>query len=361
MRKNKNLTSFFVLSIFLTNIFLINIKWNYNVKIVFSIKFYYFLLNKIPNKSFGLFHIFHQNSRCKLCSYEVKSINSNSNNNDIILGSVLKQYRNFFPLIQTLRSVKCKAVFFVFFDERSFSKLPYIFINEFENCGVNLIKIGNLRIESIKVLQFYRYFIYNLFLKEKKCNRILSIDMYDTLFQGDPFNDKIFEDKIYFTLENARFKDNVVNMRWIKRITNKTANLQYNEKTIINGGTIIGGYIPYLVFLEIFLTITNFPKVLDQPVDDQGFINIIFYDGLLNMKSVKSDILSPLDGFGNIFCMTNLKINWTFPNIMYPKSKIFFYIVHQIYRKQNICHSFLKICPPINDFYSKNDYLKCQR
>lgn len=358
----RNMKHFFFPTLIYLFIFInLNIFFNYKeIKFAFSI--FYFFLDNVPNKFFLLNNIFKSYDNCKICMFESKSLSQNSCKQDIIIGSVLKKYRNFYPLVQTIRSVKCEAIIFLFFDDRSFKNLPTVFFDQYINCGINILNIGRLEINSVKILQFYRYFIYLLFLRSAKFSRVLSIDVYDTLFQGDPFNIFIKTSHIYFTLENTKFKYNFCNMNWIKTITNKTANIQYGNKSVINGGTIIGGYQPYYSFLKIFMNLTKFPKHLDQPIDDQGFINFIFYDSYLSNNGINAKLLDPNEGFGNIFCMKKLKINWTFPIIKMPDSDIYFFIVHQIYQKPKICSSFLKLCPPINNYYIDiNKYLKCKR
>lgn len=301
------------------------------------------------------------NNKCILCKVTIRSHNQNSSPKDVIIGSAFVRCRNYMLVVRTLRSIGCLAQFFMIVDKMFFNQMPKENIEFLENCGCHIINVGKNEIQKPMNLHYYRYFCYKNFLEKKTgINRVMSLDIYDAVFQGDPFTTSIESDSMYYTTEAATINSNGCNANWVRYALNNSAEYPaIKNKFIVNGGIMLGGYKPYMCFVKLFLNYTKYSISKSFPIGDQGFINVIAYRNMVAQHGFKQYVLTYENGYANLFLMTNMKLNWTFGKVKSYKNQEYFLILHQIYRIPALCRSIVNICPPLK--YMKNGYLDCAK
>lgn len=299
------------------------------------------------------------NNKCILCNVPVRSHNQNSSSNDAIIGSAFVQCRNYMLVVRTLRSIGCLAQFFMIVDDLFFNQLPKANIEFLKNCGCIIVNTGQSQIRVPQNLHYYRYFCYRNFLEKKtEFSRVMSLDIYDVVFQGDPFTTHIVIDSIYYTTEAATIESNSCNAGWVRYAMNNTGDFNsMKDKFIINGGIILGGYKPYMCFIKLFLDFTKYSKDKSYPIGDQGFINVIVYRNMVAQHGFKQYVLTYNHGYANLYLMSDMNLNWTLGKVKSFDSHEYFLILHQIYRIPELCRSIVISCPPLS--YMKKGYLDC--
>jgi len=145
-------------------------------------------------------------------------------------------------------------------------------------------------------MMYYRFELYNDYLKKNIFNKVLLSDINDVIFQEDPFSINFTED-LYCALEQSILSDNNnhssrLNMRWIDECNHLSENNynNYKNKYVVCAGTILGNYDGIIKYLEFYKDTQNI-----KIVNDQGFLNVYVYNFLSSKKCLefkKSKILT---------------------------------------------------------------------
>ena len=131
------------------------------------------------------------------------------------------------------------------------------------------------------IMMYYRYELYNDYLKKNTFNKVLLSDVNDVIFQEDPFSIN-FTEEMYCALEQSILSDNnngssLLNMRWINECNHLSENNynNYKDKYIVCAGTILGSYPGIIKYLEFYKYIQQ-----SKIVNDQGLLNVYVYNCL---------------------------------------------------------------------------------
>ena len=153
-------------------------------------------------------HIFN-NKTCQTCDFEQSnsSRRSNSSPNDVIMSIAIRKIDNLEYFIKTLRATGCKATVILFVSNDVINKKSQDEIAKLRNCGVQFINIGEAYFFEKRNIFYFRYICYKNFLQNNidVVNRVIILDMFDTVFQHDPFKEDFNGDKVFLSYENMSY------------------------------------------------------------------------------------------------------------------------------------------------------------
>jgi hypothetical protein len=154
------------------------------------------------------------------------------------------------------------------------------------DCGVQFIDLGwnpiaELSVDLLRQLVYRRFLVAN----EEYVDRVLVADLFDTLFQKDPFTEYFQRDRVYYSDEGYPIGAESSNRYWVREllpmveavfgVENITDGMkgQIFKHTIVNGGLMGGGLRPFLEHLEFMMKMGNLVTL--RPLStDQGFLNV---------------------------------------------------------------------------------------
>ena len=304
---------------------------------------------------------------CEHClfNYSNNGTIPDSSNRDLILSMAIGYPFNLYPFIESLRATKCKARVVIFIDSSLFKEIDYKYIESISKCGVQFIDAGSYIPKTYDDMYYYRYLLYESFLKmnEPLIDRVIVVDLYDTLFQHDPFTLSFNKDYLYLSDEGYKIKIARYNVIQINRSLFGVASTLYpssklNEiiesvikKETINGGIQAGGVKQMINFLCLMKQFGNYRTFLAKG-DDQGFINIVVHSGVLKricnyeLVSPNSSFMTSIALYSHIrkdpFSMQNETFGYFSRGGYIPA------ILHQVDRSPAIIGSYLSLCPNIN-------------
>lgn len=291
--------------------------------------------------------------KCKFCSFKPNPhFKRTSTRRDAIFTFANKRLFNLIPFIQTLRTTGCICRFLLFIDNTTFFQYSQKFFTPVYDCGIEIINIGNISMLSEHQAWYKRHVIFNLYLKHHKFefDRIIFCDLFDTVFQHDPFSDSFLQNILYVSSEGYKNKRCSCKV-WIKPgidFLNKSQE-QYNQVLkgdVINGGIQAGSPNVLLELTSLMIQSGN-PKTLDVYVPDQGFLNIIIFIGPLN-KKVNISIIHPDSDFISSMIHYTKPIDRKFPFFSFGNFSLGHgvpAIIHQYDRSKKIKKALFNVCP----------------
>ena len=314
-------------------------------------------------KNLSLIPYNYENStNCLLCNYEPHNVLPNSTPRDVIVNLVFGNPVNILPFIRTLRTTKSKASCVFIIESGSYHNLNEQTKNFMSNCGIQAITF-DWPATKIKVYRkCYLFHLIELFLRSNQMNinRVSIMDLFDTVFQGDPFNELLPKNAIHIVDEGATYEGNGY-------IANK--NRQYlsafdpdfnftNE--IIKTKFWCSGYMegPIQHMITLLMVFSSALVPVDLAADQGGF-NYINVSGKIQKALIP--VAPPNDNIERVRHSSHFKLDESFPNVtaMYNK-KLTATVIHHYYRSNdNFKISLLKACPRPDS--NSNDYLsKCK-
>ena len=109
------------------------------------------------------------NSKCHPCNFGVfvdARNPSNSNEKDLILTVGFNKLQNLYCFARTARTVGYKGRIVVFTNNNAVRNKPEYYFKNIENCGVQVINVGDYVPQNPKGLYFYRYTLYSTFIND---------------------------------------------------------------------------------------------------------------------------------------------------------------------------------------------------
>lgn len=211
---------------------------------------------------------------CILCNNPEKHNKIKSNPNDLALTFGFgEKIHNFLTWLRNLRSTGCVCGVLIFIDKGYLNNFNKEVLAEIQKCGAFFIKLNSFEgldartLRTLVILSFldtYRYYF----------DRIMINDIFDTYFQGDPFDEHLPRDKISLSVEEVTFEVH----EWARKqqilTDDNYSDDFYNSKMLINGGVLIG---PAIKMYELYLKMFD-PKIFfREGVNDQSILNYVVY------------------------------------------------------------------------------------
>lgn len=316
-------------------------------------------------KSTNLDSIFNANNNCSFCIFTVRNRHiPNSSPKDVIMSSMFSKSFNLIPSLRSLRTTGSKCGVIIFTDSKLYHQINEALFTFLKNCGCLMVNAGELLTSTKKKLFMARNLVIYEFLKLNYLylSRIIIIDLYDTIFQGDPFNDYFLNDTIGLSLETTKIQGD-----HIKGISilfgQKKANQLCLKRKIINCGTIIGTSHVVLKFLDLFietankLSDTDYKELVDTGFPDQSIVNALVCGQILDEHGIKYHLYTVHEDYVSLHKIyRNKTLNLTLGNFIYDSS-YYPLLVHLFDRSKMFCQSVLNACPQTFDI--PFEYIRC--
>lgn len=367
---------FLILNIFFISIFVISLiyllfrRYYRLEKVIGKIKIDSLFYRNYNNSQFYLSPTPKSFSKCQLCNFKPygKSI-PNSSERDAILTIGTNKLLNLVLFIKTLRTTGSKCRFILFANNKVFSNYKSDFFRTIDDCGVEIINIGDtspdFRASHIRFMIFKEFLIKNRNL----IDRVFLCDLYDTVVQHDPFITE-FGNSLYLNDEGFLIKQSPINSGWIYagfkewKIENEPIlkfdetlkkNI-YNQK-ILNSGVQAGTTDIMIKFCSIMCSSIN--KKTFQPFfpHDQAFQNMVVYSGYLDKRINYKILKTNTEFFASIDLISRIIDNST-EKLVFGDIKVDGGnpgILHQYDRSKKIRELLLEVCPNLNNF---TDYIR---
>lgn len=300
---------------------------------------------------------------CPICNMKTRNSKHNSSPRDLVTTSTFNKIYNIVPFIRTLRTVGCIARIILITDSIATSKLNNGNMSSFIGyCGVQVVNVGIISGKR-SFLLCSRNIILHDFLKNKRniIDRILIADLYDTIFQGDPFTEDLDRNKLGISEETQAFDQQQASA--IKKILGNLLGNEISKLKVLNAGTLIGGYDVIFSFLLSFVNyFFSFSKeereIHEKTVDiiDQVYVNILLHCNISKLAIRKYKINDLYITCWNIF---NWKFNKQFSNFTVD-NKVYPLVIHLFDRIGETVISLLQTCPqtfPQADSYVRESHL----
>ena len=310
-------------------------------------------------------------NKCKLCDFVIDNNGTipNSSERDVILLVSFRKLYNLFPFVHSIRTTGCKARIIVFLDQIAELSQTEQFYQQMKDCGVQFIRLYNYDPKFLDDVYYYRYIIYHnfLYINQDLIDRVIAIDLFDSIAQQDPFTLSFRTDQMYFSNEGYSLKENDFNLKTLefafeglKKINEsfKRSDVNYHEliqQPIINGGIQAGGIKPFLLFSE-FMTRIGDPTTMAAYGPDQAFLNYYLHTGAFD------DLFQYEIDFHKTAFISTIGVWLTDEDNVFPTSAelgnfergdVKPAIIHQFDRSQVLFDAVIKACPNdsnINDY-----------
>lgn len=274
---------------------------------------------------------------------------ANSSPRDLIISLISGGYVNFMTYVRTLRSTGCKATVIVLIDDKCYNRLSNRERQVLDECGINLINYGDITPVFKKYIYETRLILmYGIILTyRKQFDRVIIADIFDTIFQSDPFIPGFNNNTMCFTTEGYfNNNDPTNNTKWIKVADPdyfKDIHF-YDDKIVINGGLFFGSTDGILLFFKLFLSLKVFDDFTVKTVD-QGYMNYLYHRGIFMKNGLNLTLTFPGDYIisarGHKF---NLKPSADGLQMMLLSSNPPA-VLHQYNRGPSVLESIKKTCP----------------
>lgn len=291
-------------------------------------------------------------SFCKLCNKLKKGKNSNLTPRDLIIGvAVGERQKNLLSFVRTLRTVESKSTFAMIVDDDMMNHG----ISEQEkdlllNCSTIFLNVGEVYKYRESAIVLSRNVMFLALLQNiwHEFDRVIIADMYDTIFQADPFTTEFSYTGVVATLENKSITRDKINSDWILRTDPEFTDEKYRNHLIINGGLWYGGVLSMIEFLGAYIDYHIWFEY-SRLLNDQSILNMMYVDGKLP-KSFTTDKK------GYMVSAYMWRFDWR-PNEdgMFNAEGIYPVTIHQYNRVAPIRNYLPSLCPPLGD-WDTNSY-----
>lgn len=302
-------------------------------------------------------------SKCPSCNMKIRSFKSNSTPKDAVISNTFYKIHNIVPFTRTLRTSGCIATMILITNGIATNKLEKGCMPEFlTNCGVQILGIGEISGKR-PFLLCSRNIILHDFLKNRinVFNRILIVDLYDTIFQGDPFTENLNPSVLGISEETTTVLGSQVSA--LISILGPTLGKQIANHNCLNAGTLIGGFNVIFSFLRSFVTFYYSFSIEERKrhenicdIIDQVYVNILIYCNMTNLSfrlyKTNEEYITCWDIFSWKF--SKRLGDFTVNNSVYPL------VIHLFDRIDETSISIQHLCPqifPQSDSYVREDNL----
>lgn len=216
---------------------------------------------------------------CKLCNISSQKV-TDSSKKDLIIGFLFNNlFSNVLTFVRTLRSTNSKCSILFFCDKDYQNEINQRELQEINNCGVTWCVLDTINTTLVRDPRVLRRLLEFFFLRRFNSffNRVLIVDVADTMFQKDPFTNSLPSDKLTLSIERVQFGAH----DWMMQRNNDTDPFRFNYdfwyfKYIINSGLIYG---PSNIVYDLYSQMMRPSIFLNPKCDDQSLLDMTYYYG----------------------------------------------------------------------------------
>ena len=295
-------------------------------------------------------------TNCKLCNFTIRNQEfSNSQENDLLIAASITKVAQLSIYARTLRTVHSKCLCVILLDEEAYHSIDKITMESLIDCGVQVVNFGKF-IYPKGTGFIYRFHVINEFIRinQDKINRVIMCDIFDTVFQGDPFNSQVSKYTLNLVDEGKPYCHTWThaNRAWL-RIYNSSYPLERDMRFNYFCVAYIAGPIDLIIpLMNEYLTFFS----IHLKGNDQGVINYLYLSGILQKLAI------PVNKFRNNELVhhtffskftTDYKFGFV-PSIR--NNSLYASIVHHSYAVHSLKYTLIDCCPRINK--SMKDYIR---
>jgi hypothetical protein len=299
---------------------------------------------------------------CTLCNFTARNARPNSSPRDVIVASMFDHIVNVVPFVRTLRTTGSRATVIFFTDKDGALKVNADLASFFHSCAITLIKIdrrqaGVRHNKQLRHLLFAEFFRTRYFLFD----RILTVDLFDTVFQGDPFFEGFNRDAISFDHYFYPPFGNVLNgILAVIGPPDEKIRQEVSHRDVINSGLTTGGIELQMRFWVLYrqLLLTLNITVLNAVVyADQDLVNAL----IRSNATLRAGIPIVLYDAEDYFHLADKQ--WLRKGVVpqigqykMPETDVFPLVIHQADRSPPLTVSIVQACP--QEFPQSEVYLR---
>lgn len=301
---------------------------------------------------------------CPTCNYNVRNYNPDSTAKDIVISSMVKHCYNLIPCLRSLRTTGSKCGMIVLADKSVLNNITREFAQLVLDCGCKLICIGEIRQDKrMQLFMVRNVAIYDLLrARSHFFDRIIIIDLFDTIFQGDPFSKLYDNNCLTFSQETAFVRGSHFQGALIL-VGNETAKQKILMKPMINCGTISGKYKFIIIFLQLWINLSrsidrrSFQRLVKTQYADQTLVNVLVRCNILQDHGVPVRLYTYQDQQVVLHKIFKLKLDFRIGEFKGNESKYYPSLIHLYDRSQSFCRSVIEACPPT---FQDPNYNRCK-
>ena len=240
------------------------------------------------------------NPLCKLCDFIPQNKRPDSTPRDLLLAFASGSLSNIVLFVRTLRSTHSQASITILLEEKL-----HVLLNQSERaflrqCGCQIIYF-NLKNQPKTYLKNFLFQLSESFIRvnQHKIDRVMICDLFDVVFQGDPFHKRLPRKAVHMIDETLTLQSlpGAVNRKWINAVDPK---FNFTQK-LMNWKYFCSGYMCaevslMLQFLDIFLQ--DVPLVENSV--DQGVFNYAYLTGHYDKAGVPIANIKPCDYIAHV-------------------------------------------------------------
>ena len=286
--------------------------------------------------------------KCLLCNFTVRNeFYANSTPYDLIITCIFGVAKQLFIFIRTLRTVHYKGKCIILIDEKALESIDKKTLLYSLDCGIQFVNYGKFIFPKGTgvIFRFHMMTEYIRFNKNQ-INRVIICDLFDTVFQGDPFNTQVNMYQLNVADEGMPYNHawSHANRAWIQ-YSDPNYPLPRDQDFYYFCAGVIGASVDVMLnFLYEELKLFT----VDALVNDQGVLNYLYLSGILQKKAVsvvpkrKSELI-----YHSYFTMfepnhDKYKIGM-FPSIR--NNSFYCSVIHQAYSTGVLKGSLSNACP----------------
>ena len=275
----------------------------------------------------------------------------NSTPRDVVISGASSKFTNGVLFQRTLRTTRSNASLVLFMDQVALDSMDKDSLQFTKQMNTQIIKIPSPPGKGVRTKNYFAY-VFKEFLRENEneIDRVVFLDLFDSLFQEDPFNTKLPTDKLHLVDENVKNKNNLGTQLFANHTIKgfKFDNITGEMKTI-NSGYVGGPVLLVIAYFTEQLTLLTLSSG-----DDQGSINILYVTGDFERKGIK---IAEDDYNGKIRHLSFYRPEEPFPRVSgHCNKSIIASAIHLYYYSDKwFFISVLQACPRITK--NMNNYL----
>jgi hypothetical protein len=300
--------------------------------------------------------------QCPPCDFKVRNLDSDSTERDLVVTFAMDKISSIQVFVRTLRTTGCKASVAIFVN---WEALDHFIPNLFEFldvCGCTVIEVGLVHAPGWMLNLFRHVFLYSFFKdRHGLFNRVVIADLFDTVFQGDPFHSGFPADAVGISSEGSTCQGPQTDCaRWI--LQSPSLPDWWSRRPCKNAGMFVAGADVLERFLGVYVEYVMRVGRLLNP--DCSYVNTVLFneligEGVFEKKNIDVMVLgddSLYRGLSGVWNRTNVTYALgdyrLFANGGYPL------VLHMYDRSRRFCQSARMACPVL--FHTQDEHLKCK-
>lgn len=285
-------------------------------------------------------------SKCPSCNYTSRTKkNGHSIPSDVILVYCANQVKSLILFIRTLRHVKSRASVFLFVDSDAYNKINSETMSVLKDCGMNVINFGELPEFNIVSIFSIGFIVMRDFLivNQKYIRNVLICDLYDIVFQADPFTYPFHMKELEFVSQMNFYNASDNDRLWITWY--EPMRKEWNNTQIINSGQVIGSCFDMISFLDLYVNFFDPSDYFSIKTTDQAFFNLLFLKKLIDNDNIPYKIHYE-KAYSRIMITLGLSPKEKKLGTIHKyRSSEYAPIVHMYYADIDLVYNLLDVCP----------------